>query len=130
MGRRDWGNQECSRVVEAKRRLRLVDGDLPRDLGDVAVEGPADKVVVTEDERLLELEADGDDISGVPLRELVRLLDLQLVFEQELLVVCVRRPGRGSARAAFWERSRRTGELDDQGHVEDVLQPPCAQSVS
>ena len=81
-------NKKChSRVVEPKRRLGLVDRDLARDLGDVAVERAADVVVVAEDERLLEAEADGDDVARVALRELVRLLGLELVLEQELFVV-------------------------------------------
>lgn len=41
------------RVVEAKRGFGLVDRDLPRDLGDVAIECSADVVVIAEDERLL-----------------------------------------------------------------------------
>ena len=95
------------RVIESERRLRLVDGYLAGYLGDVAVEGPADEVIVAEDERLLKLEADSDDISGVPLRELVRLLDLEFVLEQELLIIC---------------------QLHDQRNVEHVLQPPSRTS--
>ena len=50
------------RVAEAEGGFGLVDGDLARDLGDVAVEGAADVVVVAKDERLFGLEAYGDDI--------------------------------------------------------------------
>ena len=90
------------RVVETECGFCLVDRDLARDLGDVAIEWSSDVVVVTEDERLLQLETNCDDIPSILPRKLVRLLDLQLVLEQELLVV---------------------RQLHDQRDVEHVLQP-------
>lgn len=79
--------RDNSRIVEPERRLRLVDGDLTRDFGHVAVEGTAHEVVVAEYERLLEVEPARDDISGVLECEFVCLLGFQLVLEQELLVI-------------------------------------------
>ena len=68
------------------------------DARDVLVEGAVHIGVVAEDEGLVEVEADGDDILGILSRELLHLLDFQLVLEQELLIVyrCV-----SSARGAI-----------------------------
>jgi hypothetical protein len=65
----------------------LRDRDLTGDLGDVLVELPPNVIVVAEDERLLQLETDGNDILGVLLRESVRLFGFELVLEKELLVI-------------------------------------------
>ena len=75
------------RVVETERGFCLVDRDLARDPGDVAVERSTDVVVITEDERLLQLEPDCDNIPSILPREFVRLLRLELMLEQELLVI-------------------------------------------
>lgn len=75
------------RVVESKGCFSLVVADLTRDFGHVTVESTADVVVVTEDERLFQVEPDGDDIARVSKRKSACLLDLEFVLEQELLVV-------------------------------------------
>lgn len=46
------------------------------------------KVEVGEDERLLELEPTRDDVLGVLVSKRVALLELEVLLEQELLVVC------------------------------------------
>ena len=63
------------------------DSDLTGNLGYVLVELSTDVVVVTEDERLFQLEPDGDNIFGVLLRESVGLIDFELVLEEEFLVI-------------------------------------------
>lgn len=73
---------------------------MPRDLRDIAIESTTNEVVIAEDERLLEVESDGDDIPCVFLRKFVRLLYLEFVLEQKLLVV---------------------RQLHDQRDIEDVL---------
>jgi hypothetical protein len=75
------------RVVETERRLCLTEGDLARDSRHVLVKLAADEVVIAEDERLFELEPDGDDVPRVSQRKLVSLLRFELVLEQELFVV-------------------------------------------
>lgn len=80
-------NDSDSRVVETERRLGLIIGNLTGYLDDVVVESAADKIKVTEYERFLEIEADGDDIFGVASTEPPYVLYLELMFEQELLVV-------------------------------------------
>ena len=75
------------RVVKAEGRFGLRDRDLTGDLGDVLVELPPNVIVVAEDERLLQLETDGNDILGVLLRESVGLFGFKLVLEKELLVI-------------------------------------------
>lgn len=90
------------RVVEAEGGFRLAVCYLARDLGDVLVEGAADVGVVAEDEGSREIESDGDNVAGVFSREPLRLLDFELMFEQELFVV---------------------GQLNDQWDLEYVLQP-------
>ena len=75
------------RVVKTEGRFGLRDRDLTGDLGDVLVELPPDVIVVAEDERLLQLETDGNDILGVLLRESVGLFGFKLVLEKELLVI-------------------------------------------
>lgn len=75
------------RVVETKCSLCLVDGNLAGDLGDILVEGTANVVIIAENESLLDVEADGYDVTGISSCELVRLLRLELVLEQELLVI-------------------------------------------
>jgi len=76
-----------SRVVKTESRLGLRDSDLTGDLGNVLVELSPDVVIVAEDERLLRFETDGDNIFGVLLRESVGLIDFELVFEEEFLVI-------------------------------------------
>ena len=51
-----------ARVVETKRGFGLVDGNLSRNFGDVAIEGTANIIVVAEDECLLAVEANCNDI--------------------------------------------------------------------
>ena len=75
------------RVVESKRGFRLVYGDLARDFRDIAIESASEEVVVAEYESLFKVESAGDDITCVAERIVVRLLRLQLMLEQELLVV-------------------------------------------
>jgi hypothetical protein len=105
-----------SRVVETEGRFGLGDGDLPGDLGNVLVELSSDVVVVAEDERLLQLETDGNDILGVLFRESVGLIDFELVLEEEFLVIW---------SSLVRDRARRcpgrTRQLDDKRNVEDVL---------
>ena len=75
------------RIVETESRFSLRDRDLTRDFGDVLVELSPDIIVVAEDESLLQLEPDGNNVFGVLLRESVGLVDFELVFEEELLVI-------------------------------------------
>ena len=63
------------------------DGDLTRDLGNVLIELSPDVVIITENERVLQLEANGDDIFGVLLRKSVGLVGFELVLEKEFLVI-------------------------------------------
>lgn len=79
---------QCLRIVEAKCGFGLINSNLPRDLGDVAIERTAQVVVITEDESLLHVEADSDDVLRVPIREFMRLFGFQLMLEQKFLVVC------------------------------------------
>lgn len=99
-----------SRVVEPERSFRLVDGDLAGDLGDIAIERTTDVVVVAEDECLVQIEADRDDVLRVAQRKLVCLLGLQLVFEEELLIICEWCQSDGLGTNTIDER---TGQLDD-----------------
>jgi hypothetical protein len=80
-----WGRNV--RVVETKRRLCLAEGDLARDVRHVLVKLAADEVVIAENERLFELEPDGDDVPRVPQRKLVSLLRFKLMLEQEFFVI-------------------------------------------
>lgn len=57
------------------------------DLDNVAVESTTDILEVTEYERLLEIDADGDNVFCIASRELLYILYFELVLEQELLVV-------------------------------------------
>ena len=95
------------------------DGDLTGDLGDVLVELSSDVVVVAEDERLLQLETDGDNIFGVLLRKGVGLIDFELVLEEEFLVIWSSLARDRARRSSIGH----TRQLDDKGNVEDVLQP-------
>ena len=56
-------------------------------LRNVFVELSANVIVIAEDERLFQLETDGDDIFSVLLRESVGLIDFELVLEEEFLVI-------------------------------------------
>lgn len=76
-----------SRVVEAECGLCLVIGNLAGNLDYVVVENTSDKLEVTEDERFLGVEADGDNVFCIASRELLYILYLELVLEQELFVV-------------------------------------------
>ena len=82
-----WGSGEDVRVVETKRRLCLAEGDLARDFRHVLVELAAHEVVIAENERLFELEPDGDDVPRIFQRKLVSLLRFKLMFEQEFFVI-------------------------------------------
>ena len=82
-----WGNREDVRVVETKRRPCLAKGDLARDFRHVLIELAAHKVVIAENERLFELEPDGDDIPRIFQRKLVSLLRFKLMLEQEFFVI-------------------------------------------
>jgi len=75
------------RICETKSRFRLTTRNLSGNLGDIVVERSADIIKIAENEGLLEVESDSDDISCVLHRKGARLLDLELVLEQELLVV-------------------------------------------
>jgi hypothetical protein len=81
-------------------------------------------IEIREDERLLRLESARNHVLCVLKRERVALLEFQLRLEQELLVVCERRP---SPSAAFplpiAKNEGRTRELNDEGHVKDFLEP-------
>ena len=70
-----------ARVVETKRGFGLVDGNLSRNFGDVAIEGTANKIIIAEDEGLLYIEADGDDVLGVLFRKFVSLFDFEFMLE-------------------------------------------------
>jgi hypothetical protein len=76
-----------SRICETKSRFRLTTRNLSGNLGDIVVERPADIIKIAENEGLFEVESDSDDISCVLYCKGARLLDLELVLEQELLVV-------------------------------------------
>ena len=75
------------RVIETKGGLCLIDGDLTRNLGDVAVERTANVIVIAEDECLAHVETNRHDVLCVLEREVICLFYFQLVFEQELLVI-------------------------------------------
>lgn len=76
-----------SRIIEAKCSLCLIVRDLAGDLRYIPIECSADKVEITEDERLLEIKSNSDDISSILSGERAGLLCLEFVFEQELLVI-------------------------------------------
>ena len=80
-----------SRIIEAKCSLRLVVRYLTRDLRNIPIKCSADEVEITEDESLLEIKADSDDISCILSGERAGLFCLEFVFEQELLVIYLKR---------------------------------------
>ena len=84
----DYGSKRDARIVKAEGRLCLVVCDLARDFGDILIEWATNICVVAEDERLFEIEANSDDISGIEPRKLFHLNDLELMLEQEFFIVC------------------------------------------
>lgn len=58
------------------------------DARNIPVESSSHIVVVAEDESLLDVEADGYDVSRVPYGKLIGLFRLELMLEEELLVIC------------------------------------------
>ena len=86
---------------EAEDAARLVERDALGDLQHVEVERGAHVVDVGEDERAPGVESARDDVLGVLPRQPPGVLELH-GFPQELLVV---------------------GELDDEGHLESLLEP-------
>ena len=93
-------------IPETKGAFDLVDRrPLPQDPHvtiERRAEAAVDEVGVDEDEGLLHVEADGDDVHGVLHGELVAFLERELGRVEELFVV---------------------GEHDDEGDVEDFLEP-------
>jgi len=84
LGRRELSH---SRVVKTEGCLSLGDRDLAGNLRNVLVELSPDVVVITEDERLLQLKTDCDNVFGVLLRERVGLIDFELMLEEKFLVI-------------------------------------------
>ena len=76
-----------ARVVETKRGFGLVDGNLSRNFGDVAIEGTANIIVVAEDECLFEVESYSNDVTSIAFSEFISLLRFELMLEQEFLII-------------------------------------------
>ena len=108
-----------ARIGEAKGAFDLVEWDLPGDARDVLVEHAAHVVIIAEDERLLGPKANGDDVFCVLPCELLCLLNLELVFDEELLVIC----NNDQYETSNDTKTRRTCKLDDEWDIKDVLQP-------
>ena len=98
-GEHDLAN--VAAAVEAEDALHLVEGHVLHDVDHVLVKLSAHGAKVGEDEGLLHVKPEGDDVLGVLHRELLRVGQLE-IFPEELLVV---------------------GQLDDERHVEGLLQP-------
>lgn len=77
----------ASPIVEAKDSLGLAGSDTSCDAHNVVVELLADMVQVGEDERLLELEAAGDNVTSIFYAELAHLLQLERRLEEELFII-------------------------------------------
>ena len=91
-----------SRVVKTKGRLSLGNRDLAGNLRNIPVELPSYVVIITEYERLLQLETDSDNVFGVLLRERVGLIDFELVLEEKFLVIWCSSISRPSAVWRPW----------------------------
>lgn len=91
-------------VVKSKRASYLVEGNQLAELPHVHEDVSTGVLQIAVDERLLLIEATGNDVLCILQPKLVRLLEGELLLEQGLLIV---------------------RQHDDQRYIEDILQPSC-----
>ena len=98
---REHNLADAAAAVEAEDALHLIERHVFHDVHHVLVEFAADGGEVGEDERLLHVKPEGDDVLGVFDGELLRLCQLEILPEEFFVI----------------------RELDDERHVERLLQP-------